>query len=74
MVTRPRPAVLRAAMRFPETAHANGFPEVDVSGYGGGAGVEPVLVGIESSELEAWRQDSDENEKKKGRKKNQSID
>lgn len=36
-------AVLGAAVDLGETADTDGFAEVDVAGYGGGADVEPVL-------------------------------
>ena len=35
-------AVFGAAVGFAETADADGFAHVDVSGYGGGADVEPA--------------------------------
>jgi len=46
MVRRPRPAVLGAAVHFAQTADADGFAEVDVAGYGGGARVEPGGEGL----------------------------
>ncbi len=53
MVGWSRTTVLGAAVVFSETADTDGFAEVYVASYGGGAGVEPVfnkLVGSESSQ------------------------
>ena len=44
MVRRARAPVLGRSVHFSHAAYADGFAEVDVSGYGGGAGVEPVEV------------------------------
>lgn len=41
MVRRAGPPVFGGAVDFAQAADADGFAEVDVSGYGGGAGVEP---------------------------------
>ena len=43
MVRRSRAAVLSAAMHLAQTAHADRFAEIDMSGDGGGAGVEPGI-------------------------------
>ena len=37
-------AVLTATVDSLEGSYADGFAEVDVSGYGGGAGVEPIWI------------------------------
>jgi hypothetical protein len=42
MVGRSRAAVLLAAVGFSETTDADGLAEVDMTGDGGGADIEPV--------------------------------
>ena len=44
MVGWARAAVLGAPVGFAQAAHPDSFTEVDVAGYGCGAGVEPVIV------------------------------
>ena len=54
MVTGSRTAVLGGAMDFSKTADPDGFAEVNVTSYGGGAGVEPGTKGV-SAGLEIKR-------------------